>query len=142
MTSGLDTLDNDGENEDMKTSTALAFAGICALTLVVWTSTSPASATVAAGETITGRLVESGCAAMGSAEPSDEHVACMVRCAKDGDPIGILTDDGIVTITGDWAATHPDDLTRMMAKQVRATGQTSRAGGAMVLHVATIELAP
>ena len=126
----------------MKTSTALACAGIFALTLVVWTSTSTAWATVAADETITGRLVESGCAAMGSAEPSDEHVACMVRCAKDGDPIGILTDDGIVTITGDWAATHPDDLTRMMAKQVRATGQTSQAGGATLLHVSTIELAP
>ena len=79
---------------------------------------------------------------MGSAEPSDEHVACMVRCAKDGDPIGILTDDGIVTITGDWAATHPDDLTEMMAKRVRATGQTSQAGGATVLRVSTIELAP
>ena len=126
----------------MKTSTALACAGLFALTLVVWTSTSPASATVAAEETITGRLVESGCAAMGSAEPSDEHVACMVRCAKDGDPIGILTDDGIVTITGNWAATHPDDLTTMMAKQVRATGQTSQADGATLLHVSTIELAP
>jgi hypothetical protein len=103
----------------MKTSTALSYAGIIALTLLVWASTSTAWATVAAEETITGRLVESGCAAMGSAEPSDEHVACMVRCAKDGDPIGILTDDGIVTITGNWAATHPDDLTTMMAKQVR-----------------------
>lgn len=125
----------------MKTFTALTCAGICALTLVVWTST--ATTLAAADETITGRLVESGCAAMGSAEPSDEHVACMVRCAKDGDPIGILTDDGIVTITGDWAASHPEDLTRMMAKQVRATGQTSQAGGATVLlHVSTIELAP
>ena len=125
----------------MKTFTALTCAGICALTLVVWTSN--ATTLPAADETITGRLVESGCAAMGSAEPSDEHVACMVRCAKDGDPIGILTDDGIVTITGDWAASHPEDLTRMMAKQVRATGQTSHAGGATVLlHVSTIELAP
>ena len=142
MHPGLDTLDDDGEDEGMKTSTALSCAGIFALTLLAWAATSTASATVAAEETITGRLVESGCAAMGSAEPSDEHVACMVRCAKDGDPIGILTDDGIVTITGDWAATHPDDLTRMMAKQVRATGQTSQAGGATLLHVSTIELAP
>lgn len=126
----------------MKRFTARIGAAACALTLVVGASTATTWATVAAEETLTGRLVESGCAAMGSAEPSDEHVACMVRCAKDGDPIGILTDDGIVTITGDWAASHPDDLTRMMAKQVRATGEMSQAGGATVLHVSTIELAP
>ena len=126
----------------MKTFAALALAAVCALTLVVSTSTSTALATVAADETITGRLVESGCAAMGSAEPSEEHVACMVRCAIDGDPIGILTDDGIVTITGDWAATHPGDLAEMMAKQVRATGKTSDAEGKRLLHVSTIQLAP
>ena len=137
----LDTLDGDWENHDMKTFPPLALAAVCALTLGAWTTIAPARAASAADETITGRLVESGCAAMGSAEPSDEHVACMVRCAKNGDPIGILTDDGIVTITGDWAATHPGDLADMMAKQVRATGTTSESGGKTVLHVSTIELA-
>lgn len=126
--------------KDMQKRTAYVLAAVCAITLMAWASTSTARAT-AADETITGRLVESGCAAMGSAEPSEEHVACMVRCAKDGDPIGILTDDGIVTITGDWAATHPGDLVDMMAKQVRATGKTTVAGGKTLLQVSTIELA-
>ncbi len=125
----------------MRKFVPVTLAAVCAVTLMAWTSASTAGATAAAEETITGRLVESGCAAMGSAEPSTEHVACMVRCAKNGDPIGILTDDGIVTITGNWAATHADELSEMMAKQVRATGETSQAGDETLLEVSTIELA-
>ena len=93
------------------------------------------TAGVAAEETITGMLVEAGCAAMGGAEPSDEHVACMVRCAQNGDPIGIMTDDGLYKITGDWASSHSDALAELMAKQVRATGETSKAGGELLLEV-------
>jgi hypothetical protein len=97
------------------------------------------SAPVAAEKTITGMLVEAGCAAMGGAEPSDEHVACMVRCALNGDPIGIQTDAGLYKITGDWASSNGDALAELMAKQVRATGETSEVGGELLLEVSTIE---
>jgi hypothetical protein len=96
---------------------------------------------VTAEETITGMLVEAGCAAMGGAEPSDEHVACMVRCALNGDPIGIMTDDGLYKITGDWGSSNADALAELMAKQVRATGETSEEGGELLLEVSTLELA-
>ncbi|MEO2194709.1 MAG: hypothetical protein ABGY72_01300 [bacterium] len=125
----------------MKKFALISLAAVGAATLLTWTSTLTVGAESAATETVTGRLVEAGCAAMGGAEPSTEHVACMVRCAKNGDPIGILTDDGLIKITGDWAATHADALTDMMAKQVRATGETSQAGGETLLEVSTIELA-
>lgn len=125
----------------MKKFALISLAAVGAAMLITWTSASTVGATVAAEETITGRLVEAGCAAMGGAEPSAEHVACMVRCAKNGDPIGILTDDGLIKITGDWAATHADALSDLMAKQVRATGETSEAGGETLLDVSTIELA-
>ena len=125
----------------MKKLALISLAAVGAAMLITWTSTSTVGATVAAEETVTGRLVEAGCAAMGGAEPSAEHVACMVRCAKNGDPIGILTADGLIKITGDWAATHADALSDLMAKQVRATGETSEAGGETLLDVSTIELA-
>lgn len=96
---------------------------------------------ITAEETITGRLVEASCAAMGGAEPSAEHVACMVRCAKNGDPIGILTEKGLYTITGGWASSNGDRLEEMMAKQVHATGEASEAGGEMLLEISKIELA-
>ncbi len=122
----------------MKRFALLMLAAVCTVTVVaVVTMTTSA----AAEETITGRLVEAGCAAMGGAEPSAEHVACMVRCAKNGDPIGIETADGLYKITGDWASSHGDKLAEMMAKQVRVTGEISEAGSEMLLEILTIELA-
>ena len=117
----------------MKKWTLLAAVGACAVALT--------TAVMTADETITGRLVEAGCAAMAGADPSPEHVACMVRCAQNGDPIGILTEDGLYKITGDWAASHPDELAALMAKQVRATGETSEAGGERLLAATRIEAA-
>lgn len=117
----------------MKLFTLAVCTAVCAVALV--------TSAAAAEETITGTLVEAGCAAMGGAEPSDEHVACMVRCAQNGDPIGILTDDGLYTITGDWASLNGDKLVELMAQRVRATGETSEADGTRLLEISTIELA-
>ena len=94
---------------------------------------------LAAEQTITGLLVEAGCGShLGDAQPSEEHVACMVRCANNGDPIGILTDDGLYTITGDWAANNPEALAELMAEQVNATGETSNQGGRLQIEVSAI----
>ena len=117
----------------MKKWALLAGAALCAVAL--------ATAVMTADETITGQLVEAGCAAMAGAEPSPEHVACMVRCAQNGDPIGILTDGGLYKITGDWAASHPDELAALMAKQVHATGETSEADGERLFAVTKIAAA-
>lgn len=114
----------------MKKWAVLAGAGLCAVVLT--------SAVMTADETITGRLVEAGCATMAGDNPSPEHVACMVRCAQAGEAIGILTDAGLYKITGDWAASHPDELAALMAKQVRATGETSEAGGERLLAATRI----
>ena len=114
----------------MKKWAVLACAGLCAAALT--------ASVMTADETITGQLVEAGCAAMAGTDPSPEHVACMVRCAQNGDPIGILTKGGLYKITGDWAASHPDELAALMAKQVRATGETSEAGGERLMAATKI----
>jgi len=121
----------------MKKSALTVMAAVFAVTLVAMLSTTTSAVT--AEETITGMLVEAGCAAMGGTNPSAEHVACMVRCAQNGDPIGILTEDGLYKITGDWASSNGDRLVELMAKQVHATGETSKAGGELLLDVSTIE---
>jgi hypothetical protein len=121
----------------MKKSALTVLAAVFAVTLVAMLSTTTSAVT--AEETITGMLVEAGCAAMGGTNPSAEHVACMVRCAQNGDPIGILTEDGLYKITGDWASSNGDRLVELMAKQVHATGETSKAGGELLLEVSTIE---
>ena len=120
----------------------LAYVGLAAVFAVVLvTGVTMSTSVVAAEETITGMLVEAGCAAMGGTNPSAEHVACMVKCARNGDPIGILTDDGLYTITGSWAAENGDKLAELMATQVHATGETSKAGEDLLLAVSTIEAA-
>jgi len=123
----------------MRKLACIVLAAVFAVALV--TAVTMSTSVVAAAETITGMLVEAGCAAMGGANPSDEHVACMVKCARNGDPIGILTDDGLYTITGNWASENGDTLAELMAKQVHATGETSTAGGELLLAVSTIEVA-
>ena len=121
----------------MKKCALTVLATVFAVALVATLSTTTSAVT--AEETITGMLVEAGCAAMGGTNPSAEHVACMVKCAKNGDPIGILTDDGLYKITGNWASENSDKLAEWMAKQVHATGETSKAGGELLLEVSTIE---
>ena len=121
----------------MKKCALTVLATVFAVALVATLSTTTSAVT--AEETITGMLVEAGCAAMGGTNPSAEHVACMVRCAQNGDPIGILTEDGLYKITGDWASSNGDRLVELMAKQVHATGETSKAGGELLLEVSTIE---
>ena len=121
----------------MKKCALTVLATVFAVALVATLSTTTSAVT--AEETITGMLVEAGCAAMGGTNPSAEHVACMVKCAKNGDPIGILTEDGLYKITGNWASENSDKLAEWMAKQVHATGETSQAGGELLLEVSTIE---
>ena len=121
----------------MKKCALTVLTTVFAVALVFTLSTTTSAVT--AEETITGMLVEAGCAAMGGTNPSAEHVACMVKCAKNGDPIGILTDDGLYKITGNWASENSDKLAEWMAKQVHATGETSQAGGELLLEVSTIE---
>ncbi len=58
--------------------TVLAAVFAAALVAMLTMTTSP----VTAEETITGMLVEAGCAAMGGTNPSAEHVACMVRAPR------------------------------------------------------------
>ena len=92
--------------------------------------------------TIVGMLVEAGCGShLGDKTPSDEHVACMVRCASKGDPVGIMTEEGLYTITGPWLDTNRSQLSELMAEEVIATGQTSVVGDRLRIKATTIELA-
>ena len=97
---------------------------------------------VSAEETVTGMLVEAGCGSeLGDASPSEDHVACMLRCGRRGEPLGILTGEGLYTITGDWAADNTEKLLGLMATQVQATGEVSGQGGQLTLDLAAIQSA-
>ena len=98
---------------------------------------------LAAERTVVGMLVEAGCGShLGDTSPNNEHVACMIRCASNGDPVGILTEEGIFTINESWVTANLDRLSGLMAEQVVATGETSDDGaGQLRIEVSTLELA-
>ena len=95
-----------------------------------------------AEQTVTGMLVEAGCGTnLGDNSPSEDHVACMVRCGKQGEPLGIVTEQGLYTITGEWAKNNTPTLLELMAQQVAATGEVREDGIQRTLELTAISLA-
>ena len=57
----------------------------------------------------------------------DAHVACAKVCVAKGQALGILTDgDGLVKITGDFAANKYEKLVPYVGKQVEVRGENDR----------------
>jgi hypothetical protein len=79
--------------------------------------------------TLKGEIVEVSCfTKMGVAKSTgDAHVACAKECAAKGQPLGILTDgDGLIKITGDYAANKYEKLLPFIGKQVEVQGTDDR----------------
>ena len=79
-------------------------------------------------KTLRGEIVEVSCFSKGVAESTGAaHVACAKECAKKGQALGILTDgDGLIKITGDYAANNYAKLLDYVGKQVEVRGTSDR----------------
>ena len=78
--------------------------------------------------TLRGEVVEVSCFSKGvAASTGPAHVACAKDCAKKGQALGILTDgDGLIKITGDYAANNYAKLLDYVGKQVEVRGTSDR----------------
>ena len=79
--------------------------------------------------TLKGEIVEVSCfTKLGVVKSSgDAHVACAKDCVAKGQALGILTDgDGLVKITGDFAANKYEKLVPYVGKQVEVRGVNDR----------------
>jgi hypothetical protein len=79
--------------------------------------------------TVRGEIVEVSCYSKLGAEKGTgpEHVACAKECAGKGQPLAILTDgDGLLKITGDYAANKYGKLASYIGREVEATGTPDR----------------
>jgi hypothetical protein len=89
-----------------------------------------ASQSINAQEQLTyrGEVVEVSCFAKGVATGTGAaHVACAKECVAKGQPLGILTEgDGLVKITGDYAANKYAKLLDFIGKQVEVRGTDDR----------------
>jgi GR25 family glycosyltransferase involved in LPS biosynthesis len=96
----------------------------------------------AADITIKGEVVDVACSmSKGEGGHGDGHAACAMSCAKRGQPVGILTDDAIYEVTGEWAADKNAKLLDFVAKQVEVTGEVTEKDGKKMLAVKSIKLA-
>jgi len=79
--------------------------------------------------TLRGEIVEVSCYTKLGIEKSTgaAHTACAKECAAKGQPLAILTDgDGLVKITGDYAAEKYTKLLPYVGRQVEVTGTPDR----------------
>lgn len=78
--------------------------------------------------TLRGEIVEVSCFSKGVAESTGaSHVACAKECVQKGQALGILTDgEGLIKITGDFAANKYAKLVGYIGRQVEVTGTSDR----------------
>lgn len=85
----------------------------------------------AAGEEVTlkGEVVEVSCySKQGVAKGTGAaHVSCAIDCAKQGKPLGLLTDgDGLFKFVGDYTENNSAKLIPFIGKQVEVKGTRDR----------------
>ncbi len=79
--------------------------------------------------TMRGEIVEVSCYSKLGVEKSTgaAHVACAKDCVSKGQPLAILTDgEGLIKITGEYAANKYAKLVTYIGRQVEVTGTTDR----------------
>jgi hypothetical protein len=92
--------------------------------------------------TVKGEVVDIACATgKKEAGKGDAHAACAMSCAKQGQPVGVLTADAIYTVTGDYAANKNAKLLDFVAKKVIVTGEVTEKDGVKSINVKSIKLA-
>jgi hypothetical protein len=96
---------------------------------------------VADSKTITGEVVDVQCQAKKAENHGADHEGCAKKCAEKGAKMGILTDDGVYTITGDYAADNNKKLLEFVAKKVEATGEVTDKDGQKTIKVASMKAA-
>ncbi|MGH9315436.1 MAG: hypothetical protein ACRD1S_19825 [Vicinamibacterales bacterium] len=98
------------------------------------------AALVADEKTVKGEVVDVQCQAKKAENHGADHESCAMRCAQKGAKMGILTDDGVYAITGDYAADNNKKLIEFVAKNVEATGEVTEKDGQKTIKVTSMKL--
>lgn len=100
-----------------------------------------AIAVTANPRTLRGEVVDVYCHLSDAANHGDAHADCALSCAKRGAVLGVLTDDGVYTIVGEYTFEQNKRLIPLVARQVVATGEVSETEELRTIRIASIELA-
>ena len=114
------------------------FAGIAVAAFVVALGV-PAFAKT---ETVKGELVDQACYMKDHKNVGDSHKECAVTCAKKGQAVALLTEDGkVYTVTGDLAADKNAKMVAHMTHTVEITGDVTEKDGKMTIAADTLKMA-
>lgn len=96
----------------------------------------------AAETTIKGEVVDVACQLKKApGGQGDAHKGCATVCAKRGSQMGILTNDAVYEIAGDYSANSNARLLEFVAMQVEATGEVSERDGKKIITVSSMKAA-
>jgi hypothetical protein len=100
-----------------------------------------APAASAATATLTGEVIDLQCEMKDAANRGAGHADCALSCAKRGALLGLLTDEGVYTITGAYTRENNKRLIEFVARTVRASGEVTEHDGQKLIDLADIEIA-
>jgi hypothetical protein len=95
----------------------------------------------AGAATLTGEVVDLQCEMKDAANHGASHADCALSCAKRGARLGLLTEDGVYTITGEYTRENNRRLIEFVARTVRASGEVTERDGQKLLALSDIEIA-
>jgi hypothetical protein len=88
---------------------------------------------------VRGEVVDLEChVARGPGGRGEAHAACAMSCARKGNRMGLLSDDAVYEIVGDYAANGNAKLLDFVARRVEAKGQISDRDGTLRITVASM----
>jgi hypothetical protein len=92
----------------------------------------------AAGTTLNGEVVDVQCSLKDAKNKGADHADCALSCARRGGTMGLLTADGVYTITGDYTKENNKKLLEFVARQVEATGEVTEKDGKKLIDVSAL----
>lgn len=101
-----------------------------------------ASATVtisAESKTVKGEVIDVQCQMKKAENKGSDHADCALSCAKKGAAMGILTADGVYTITGEYTMENNKKLIEYVARTVEATGEVTEKNGTRTIRATSIK---
>ena len=110
-----------------------------ALALATAVTTIPLGATAT---TLKGEVVDVQCNLKDAKNKGTDHADCALSCARRGGTMGLLTADGVYTITGDYTKENNKKLIEFVARQVEATGEVTEKDGKKLIELSTLAPAP
>lgn len=98
----------------------------------------PASAET---KTVTGKLLEEGCGLSEAAGKGAMPADCQVECAKRGEPVALLTEDGkVYRVGGGLAENKNAKLIAHLGHTVEITGEVSASGDKTIIAADALKM--